>query len=116
MALFPEMMNKIDPKDTKGSIETMERYIRYMVERMEFAQTNEVKRLGTADATTQDVVKMFLTTTDNINLMAAQVQQLTNQTIALSRQAGEINTKLAALTKRVDALDGGVTEEEETEG
>lgn len=115
MALFPEMMNKINPEDTKGSIETMERYIRYMVERMEFAQTNETKRLGTADATTQDVIKMFLSTTDLINQSRAELQQLYNQSVALARQVTETNTKLTALTKRVDALDGGVTEEE-TEG
>ena len=118
MALFPEQMNKLNAADVKGSIETMERSIRYMVERLEFSQTNETKRLGTADATTQDIVKMFLTTSDTISLMGAQIQQIYNQSVAQARQITEINTKLTALTKRVDALDGGETEEEEegTEG
>lgn len=107
MAIFPEQMEKIDPADTAKSIERIDRYIRYMVERIEFNNTNDIKRLGAADATTQDVVKMFLTTTDTINLLRGEVQQLSNQTIALARQATEVNTNLTKLTERVAKLEKG---------
>jgi len=45
MAVFPEAMNRTDPRDTTTAIATQDQYIRYMVERIEFAIRN-VKKGG----------------------------------------------------------------------
>jgi phage shock protein A len=107
MAIFPEQMNKLDYKKPDECFETMEKYIRYMVERIEFNNSNDIKRLGKADATTQDVVKMFLSTTDLINQTRAEVQQLYNATTSLSRQYAEVSTALTELAQRVETLEKG---------
>ena len=35
--IFPESMNRLDLSDPSGSLSTVENYIRYMTERMEFS-------------------------------------------------------------------------------
>lgn len=37
MAVLPERMEQLDPQDVAGSLVTIENYIRYMGERLEFA-------------------------------------------------------------------------------
>lgn len=51
MAVFPERMRPIDPKDVEGSLKTIEEYIRYMAERMEFAHSNINKFLSENEVT-----------------------------------------------------------------
>lgn len=46
MAVFPERMRPIDPKDVESSLKTIEEYIRYMTERMEFAHSNDSRFLS----------------------------------------------------------------------
>ena len=40
LSVFPELMDKIDPQDPDSSLRTIENYINYMVERVEFSLTN----------------------------------------------------------------------------
>lgn len=47
MAVFPEQMKRLDPNDVKGSMETLDRYIRYMCERIEFAMSSSPVKVAT---------------------------------------------------------------------
>ena len=40
--VFPEEMNPLNIDDVRGSLRTIEDYIRYMTERMEFANTSPI--------------------------------------------------------------------------
>jgi hypothetical protein len=43
MAVFPERMKPLDPNNSQESLKTIENYIRYMTERMEFTHSNDNK-------------------------------------------------------------------------
>lgn len=43
MAVFPERMKPLDPNNPEESLKTIENYIRYMAERMEFTHSNDNK-------------------------------------------------------------------------
>lgn len=44
MAVFPQRMDKLDLKDVPGSLAEVERYISYMIERIEFLN-HKIERL-----------------------------------------------------------------------
>lgn len=43
MAVLPENMNKLNVNDTRASLSTIEAYIRYMGERIEFFASGQAK-------------------------------------------------------------------------
>ena len=51
MFVFPESMNRLDKGDVPGSLGTIEEYIRYMCERVDFSTRNGVTNLDTLAAT-----------------------------------------------------------------
>ncbi len=46
MAVFPESMDTLNVKDTEKSLETTQRYIRYMAERVEASVSNMRKTMA----------------------------------------------------------------------
>ncbi len=46
MAVFPESMDTLNVKDTEKSLETTQRYIRYMAERLEVSVSNMRKTMA----------------------------------------------------------------------
>lgn len=106
-AIFPEQMNKINPSDVPGSLQVLERYIQYMVERLEFDNAVTMKSLTAAGTTSQDIVKMFLTYADDLAWVKQMVNNLSNNVISYQRNVARLETELEALTARVTALEGG---------
>lgn len=114
MAVFPESMTKLDPNDTAGSLMKIENYIRYMTERMEFANSNTFRTVSEAGVSNVEIYKMILGLGDTVALVNANITNLYNRLNALqgdvSAQAetiSGINTALADLTERVAALEAG---------
>lgn len=54
MAILPEGMNRLNPKDVGGSLSVLENYIRYMRERIEFSsdasKNGLLKRVGALES------------------------------------------------------------------
>ncbi len=60
MAVFPESLDRLDPKNTEESIEKISEYIRYMTERTEFAMRNVTRNVSEAGVSSTDVYMMLL--------------------------------------------------------
>ena len=106
-AIFPEQMNRLNPSDAESSLQIIERYIQYMVERLEFDNSVTEKSLTAAGTTSQDIVKMFLTHADNLAMLQQRVNTLNNAVISYQRQVSDMQTQIEELSARVTALEGG---------
>lgn len=89
--VFPEEMNPLNVEDVRGSIRTIEDYIRYMTERMEFANT-QTRRAASESGITDIAVLEVL------NDMAATMATLTS---TVNSMRGDVT----ALQERVSALE-----------
>ena len=97
MIVFPEQMNPLHTGDMKGSMRTADEYIRYMVERIEFAIRNTTKTmtdLGVSSA------ELYVLVTALRNTVAAMESELDERT----GEIGELKEKTAKLEQEVEAL------------
>lgn len=90
-AVFPESMDKLNLDDSRGSLATVENYIRYMAERMEFSMRNTTRAVSGATVTSPQVVVLL--------------ESLNNTLSALSSEVNQIKGQITALENRVEALE-----------
>ena len=111
MAVFPELMNHLNPGDPAASLSTVEQYISYMNEQLEF----HMGKLGRSQgAQAVELLRNDLNTARS-ELSAAigaarenlstQTGALTAQMTALQEQIAALNARIAALADRVTALE-----------
>ena len=111
MAVFPELMNHLNPGDPAASLSTVEQYISYMNQQLEFHMGNLSRSQG---AQAVELLRQDLNTARS-ELSAAigaaretfhtQTGTLTEQITVLQEQITALNEQLAALTDRVTALE-----------
>lgn len=73
LSVFPELMDKIDPKDTESSLRTIESYINYIVERVEFSLTNTFRTTTTLGSSAEAI---SLVLEDTVNKLSEASSQL----------------------------------------
>ena len=73
MAIFPEQMDRLDLNDTTGCLQQIENYIRYMTERMEFANSNSNRILSETGTSNASVIKVVLEVADRVSLIEANI-------------------------------------------
>lgn len=126
--IFPETMSKLDPGDVAGSLSKLENYIRYMTERMEFANRNMSRSVNSSITTTEDVVLLLESLTDavaylqtSVNVLSGDVTAANNRVTAMQKDVDEmkqtagsaqesitaLQASVEALEQRVAALEGG---------
>ena len=86
MAVFPERMRPIDTANVEGSIKTIEEYIRYMVERMEFKNSNDNKFLSENEVSASGVIKGLLELSDRVGIMEKNIEILFERLTALEKK------------------------------
>lgn len=124
MAVFPENMNRLDPGDVPGSLCTLENYIRYMAERLEFSTQNMTRNVSAAGTSTVEVVMLLNEMDDDlskvktaVNQMTAEVNTTNGRVAELQNKQSEVDSKLADLQSQITALAGRVSAlENGTEG
>lgn len=97
MAVFPEQMNRLDPNDMAGSLRVIENYIRYMTERMEFANSNTTKVVTDAGVSSVGLYQSFVELTDAVALAQTNVNTIANSTTALNAKVTDLDNRLKAL-------------------
>lgn len=100
-AVFTENMNKLDLNDTAGSLKTIESYIRYMQERVEYSTkgvTRIVSEAGVSSA------QLYTTVLELGNILSA----LSSRVNDLDGQMNSINANITALSDRMTKLEQGV--------
>lgn len=100
MAVFPESMSRVDPNEPREAVAIIESYIRYMQERIEFANSQ----------TTRTVTEAGVTSTG----FYQELVQLQNSVQALSSTLTAALTTLASHGQRIGALESGLEGERTT--
>ena len=104
MAVFPELMNHLNPNDPAASLSTVEQYIAYMNQQLEFHMGNLSRSQGTQAV---ELLRQDLNTAKSqLSAAVGAVRETVNaQTGALTGQITALQAQLAALTDRVTALE-----------
>lgn len=109
MAVFPESMNKLDPEDTRGSFSTIESYIRYMGERMEFAMRNMTKTVSSAGVSSAEMYILLTALQNDLSALKSTVNGMNGTITGLSGQVGEMQTSLSSMEEQIASLEQRVT-------
>ena len=104
MAVFPEQLERLNLNDPTGSLQQIENYIRYMTERMEFANSNTTRVVTEAGISSVGIYKTIITVADSVSVIQANMNNVVNSVTALSQAVKETQDNLATLTEAVTAL------------
>ena len=99
--VFTETMNHTDPEDTKGSIRTIDRYIRYMTERVEFAIKSVFKVASEAGSSSAEVLNAIRILQDSVSTLSSSVSRLQGD---VTRAQGDIVALQDAVGNETDGL------------
>lgn len=102
MAVFPENMERLDLNDTRGSLATIQDYIRYMTERIEFSMRNMTKTVSEAGVSSAEVYMQ-------LQELAQAMAALASTVNALSGNITSLQGTVSALNERVTALENAQT-------
>lgn len=78
MAVLPESMNHLDSQNMPGSLSSLENYIRYMGERIEFSISGLSKEIGSVRAEKGELLKKINDLESRISSLSARVTALEN--------------------------------------
>jgi hypothetical protein len=119
MIVFPERMNTVQKGDPAAALQTVERYINYMCQRVEWALGNVGKTVTEAGVSNAEMYSLILTLQNIVSALQSTVnshgasissllQNVTmqgNDLTAVTKRVTELENKYAALEKRVTALE-----------
>lgn len=108
LSVFPERMNPINPEDVEASLRTLERYVSYMVERVEFALSKNFRtttELGEAAEETavslEEAVESLRTINDAVSGLAddmdGKVDKVPGKGLSTNDYTTAEQTKLAGI-------------------
>lgn len=105
MAVFPESMDKLDVEDARGSFATVENYIRYMTERMEFSMRNMTKTVSAAGVSSAEMYILLTALQNEMSALRSTVNGMSGNLTSLSGQVGEMQSAIQALQSSVTELE-----------
>lgn len=108
MAIFDKELNHLDPQDAAGSLRTLENYISYMRERLEFNNSNLTRTLSSAGTSTAEMVLIVAALQNNVQAMQSSVTALQGQITTLETTVSGLNNSIQALSQNVTALQTAV--------
>lgn len=108
MAIFDKELNHLDPQDAVGSLRTLENYISYMRERLEFNNSNLTRTLSSAGTSTAEMVLIVAALQNNVQAMQSSVTAMQGQITTLETTVSGLNNSIQALSQNVTALQTAV--------
>ena len=108
MAIFDKELNHLDPQDAAGSLRTLESYISYMRERLEFNNSNLTRTLSSAGTSTAEMVLIVAALQNNMQAMQSSVTAMQGQITTLETTVSGLNNSIQALSQNVTALQTAV--------
>lgn len=115
-AVLPENMDKLDVQDPRGSLATVENYIRYMGERIEFAMRNMTKNVSAAGVSSAEVYVLVSAMNNTLSALQSTVNGLSGNVTTLHGQVNSLLESTDALTARLSSLEDRVTALEQRNG
>lgn len=107
MAVFPEEMDRLDVSDSAGSLKRIENYIRYMTERVEFANKNTTRTVSEAGVSSVEVYKIIITVADTVAVLNGNMNILSTKMQEVQTSIEDLQEAVRDLTARVETLEGG---------
>ena len=96
LSVFPERMNPINPEDVEASLRTLERYVQYMTERVEFALSKNFR-------TTTELGEAAEETAVSLEEALESLRRINDAVSGLADNVGEMSE---ALEDKVDKVPG----------
>lgn len=109
LSVFPERMNELDTENPEKALGTVENYIHYMCERVEFSLSNFFRTIGSYGTSSAEHALLLAAHDNAIHAMDSQITALTGQTEALGRQVSGLEDTVEELEDRVSALEDLIT-------
>ena len=113
MAIFDKELNHLDSQDAAGSLRTLENYISYMRERLEFNNSNLTRTLSSAGTSTAEMVLIVAALQNNVQAMQSSITAMQGQITTLGTTVSGLNNSLSqnvtALQSSVGTLQSDVT-------
>lgn len=97
MAIFDKELNHLDPQDAAGSLRTLENYISYMRERLEFNNSNLTRTLSSAGTSTAEMVLIVAALQNNVQAMQSSVTAMQGQITTLETTVSRLNNSIQTL-------------------
>lgn len=119
MIVFPEAMNELDSENSTASIETIEGYIDYMRQRIEWAMRNVTKSVSSGNTSSAEMYILLVSLQNTVAALQSTVNShgasissmlqtltiLQNDLTALAARVATLETNYTALDERVTALE-----------
>ena len=101
-AVLPESMDKLDPQDTSGSLRTMEQYIRYMAERIDFAVRGMNRNISSAGVSSLVLYNALVELSGSLSSMRGTLNQLSGSVTETQEQVAEMVGLEPATISRIE--------------
>ena len=115
MAVFPEDMNRIDPKVPEEALRIIENYIHYLTERVEFSYSQMTKNITAAGVSNVEVYIQLTALqhslsalTSDVNGLLGRMNSAESSITALQTAVGDSSVP-TSLTGRMDSAEGEIT-------
>lgn len=109
MAIFDKELNHIDPQNVEQSLKTLENYISYMRERLEFNNSNLTRTLSSTGTSTAEIVLILAALQNNVQAMQSSITAIQGQITTLETTVSGLNSSVQTLSGNVTAVQGTVS-------
>lgn len=116
MIVFPESMNTLDAENAVRSIETLEGYIDYMRQRIEWAMRNVTKSVSSGNTTSAEMYILFTALQNTVSALqstvyshGATISAILQTLTLLQNDVAEVEGRCDALGSRITALETAQT-------
>lgn len=109
-SVFPERMDKLDKENPEQALGTVENYINYMLERVEFTFTNIYKTVQGTGVSTAEILTILAALSNSLSALTGTVNALGGTVTGLQTTVGSHTTQIGNLqTGKQDLLTFDVT-------
>lgn len=104
MIVLPESMNRIDVEDSERALSTIDNYIRYMCERIEFAMRNVTKNVSDAGVSSAEMYVLLAAVQQEVAGWESKLSQAQASINGLSTEIGKLKTSIGTLETNASTL------------
>jgi peptidoglycan hydrolase CwlO-like protein len=110
MAVFPESMNKLDLANPEESLRTIENYIRYMSERVEFSNRNITRNVSDAGMSSVEILLLLNDMASALSIVNSTVNGMTGEITTLNNRVTEVQSKQTEMDTKITELQASITD------
>lgn len=109
MAVFPEALNKIDTSDPARALQTIEAYINYMTERIEFSTRNVTRNVSAAGVSSAEIYVLYQAQAQQLAAMQSLMGQMSGAITALSNQITSLQGSISTIQGNISTIQGDIS-------